>query len=149
MAILLAPELGEKVDLQQVLKMIAVHDLAEITAGDHHAWKGKLKDKHLIEQKALHELMKSLPAHQANEIETLWHQFEAADTPEARFAQAMDKLEVLIQHNEAPLSTWNEKEMTFNLIYGDGVVAYNQMLTLFKDLVRNESKKKLKDKSLE
>jgi putative hydrolase of HD superfamily len=73
----------------------------------------------------------------------LWEEFEANKTIEAKFAQSLDKLEVLIQHNEADIKTWNEKEYTFNLVYGDDKVKFSNILSLFRKLIFEESKKKI------
>ena len=51
-------------------------------------------------------------------LDTLYAEMEERQTPEAKFYKALDRLEAVIQHNEAPLSTWIELEKTLNLTYG-------------------------------
>ncbi len=143
MAILLAPHLDYSVNLERVLKLILTHDIAEIKAGDFHAFKKVPSNKHQLEKKALEELVAPLPAKIGKELVSLWQEFEAQKTPEAKFAQALDKLEVLIQHNEADISTWAQKEYEFNYYYGYDQVTHSQILKLLRDLVLEETHQKI------
>jgi putative hydrolase of HD superfamily len=135
--------LEHKVDLGHTLEMILVHDLAEIEAGDHHAWKGKLVGKYEKEEAGLQKIVAKLPKKTAQKIVALWQEFEEAETFEAKFAQAMDKLEVVIQHNHADLETWNEKEHTFNIEYGGERMAFSEMLKAFREIAAEDSRQKL------
>lgn len=83
--------------------------------------------------------LRTLPDNLHAEIKLLWQEFEDHQTPEARFAVALDKLEVLIQHNEADKSTYLEGEGEYNLTYADDKVAYNQTLKQLRDLIRIET----------
>lgn len=143
MALVLYKELEFEVQIDKVLKMILVHDLAEVIAGDHHAFNDAPSDKHDQELKALKTLTKDLPSQTADELLELWLEFEDRKTLEAKFAVALDKLEVLIQHNEADISTWDEKEYDFNYYYSYDKVAFSEVLTVFRDLVLIETAQKL------
>lgn len=143
MAVLLAPHLEQPVDLGKVLRMIIVHDVAEIRAGDYHAFKDVPADKRAQEARALAGIVSGLGAETAGEIQSLWNEFEDGQTPEARFAQALDKLEVLIQHNEADITTWDAREYDFNLTYAYNKVAYSPMLKQLRDLILSETKTKI------
>ena len=70
-------------------------------------------------------------------------EFEEKKTVEARFAVALDKLEVIIQHNEAELSTYLEGEGEFNLTYADDKVSFDRILTEFREILREETKSKI------
>jgi len=75
--------------------------VAEIYIGDHYAWKGKLENKKERETLAIKEILQILKnPEKEKELFDLWLEFENCKTYEAQFAQAMDKLEVLIQHKE-------------------------------------------------
>ena len=100
-------------------------------------------NKHELEEKALSKLLRTLPTYTQEEIITLWNEFEQRDTPEAKFAVALDKLEVLIQHNEADRSTYLEGEGEYNLTYADDKVAYSEALKMFRGLVKEETASKL------
>jgi putative hydrolase of HD superfamily len=143
MALVLHREVEEKVDIGKVLKMVLVHDLAEVYAGDYHAFREVPKNKHQLEEAGLKKLLKDLPEETAKEIFDLWQEFEERKTAEARFAVALDKLEVLIQHNEADTLTWEEKEYEFNYYYGDDKVEHSEMLRVFRDLILEETIEKI------
>jgi len=143
MALVLADQLDFKVDLAKVLKMVLIHDLGEVYAGDAWAFNKQPGDKYSNELAGYKKLTKNLPKKVGTEIIELWTEFEARETNEAKFAVALDKLEVLIQHNEADLATWAEKEFDFNYYYAYDKVVFSKVLTVFRDLVLEETIAKL------
>ena len=142
MAIVLHQEVDPSIDLGHLLEMIIVHDLGEVYAGDYQVFgKDVPENKHELEEEALTKLLQTLPGYTKKRILDLWNEFESRKTPEAKFGVAMDKLEVLIQHNEASTKTYLPGEGEFNLTYADDKVAHNQILQEFRELVRLETKK--------
>ncbi len=139
MAILISPHLKQKVDLGKTLQMVLIHDFGEILAGDFHAFKKVPQDKHQLELKSLKKLLKKIDKKTSDKIINLWLEFEDCQTPEAKFAQALDKIEVLIQHNEADTQTWVEKEFEFNYYYGYDKVTHEKALHILRDLVLEET----------
>lgn len=115
MAILLEPELCLQIDGSRTLRMIVVHDLVEIFAGDipiFSASTPELKEqKRQNELKALHKIIALLPESTGEMVGALWHEFEDNLSVESQFAHALDKLEAQIQHNEADISTWLDWEI--------------------------------------
>lgn len=108
----------EDIDRDKCLKMALIHDLPEIVAGDAYRLDlSKQKGRHEIEKAALGKLGKLLPRGTAREITDLWLEFEEGITMEARLVKLIDRLEVLIQHNEADISNWDdlEKEIQYGL----------------------------------
>ncbi len=90
---------GGGIDLLHVIRMVLVHDLVEIDAGDTYCYdEAAYMDKARRETVAAERIFNLLPADQAGEIRALWDEFEAAETPEARFANALDRLQPLM-HN--------------------------------------------------
>jgi putative hydrolase of HD superfamily len=90
---------GGGIDLLRVIRMVLVHDLVEIDAGDTYCYdEAGYVDKARRETAAAERIFNLLPADQAGEIRALWDEFEAAETPEARFANALDRLQPLM-HN--------------------------------------------------
>jgi putative hydrolase of HD superfamily len=90
---------GGNVDVARVIRMVLVHDLVEIDAGDTYCYdEAGNRDKAQRELAAADRLFNLLPPDQAAEIRSLWEEFEAARTPEARFANALDRLQPLM-HN--------------------------------------------------
>ena len=85
------------VDMLKVVKMLLIHDLVEIDAGDTFAYDviGN-SDKAERERVAANRIFRILPDDQSEELLALWEEFESLSTPEARFASALDKLQPLI-----------------------------------------------------
>ena len=106
-AMLMAEHANQPVDLMHVLKMLLVHDIVEIDAGDTFAYDvaGNL-DKAEREQAAADRIFGLLPDDQGTEVRNLWEEFDAQVTPEAQFANAVDRLMPVLQnyHNEG--GTW-------------------------------------------
>lgn len=144
MAILLKDYLKVKVNLEKVLSIIIIHDLPEIFAGDHHAWRGKLKNKYSLEKKGLIKILKTLPPKQKTQIFQLWEEYEDKKTPEAKFTKALDKLETVNQHNLADLKTWVKEEYGYNLIHGKEEVKFDKVLQDLKDLIDKQTTMKIK-----
>jgi putative hydrolase of HD superfamily len=99
MALTMQEHAAEPVDLVKVIKMVLIHDLVEIDAGDTFAYDevGAL-DKEERERKAADRIFYLLPKDQAAEIDALWTEFELRESPESKFAAAMDRFQPLL-HN--------------------------------------------------
>ncbi len=95
------------VDLLRVLEMLAVHDLVEIDAGDTFAYDvaGQVT-KAEREAAAASRVFGLLPADQRDHVTGLWEEFEAQESPEARFANALDRLQPLLQNACAGGGSW-------------------------------------------
>ena len=113
MALLLCEHANEAVDPGRVMKMVLVHDIVEIDAGDTylHDPVGAL-DKAEREQAAAERLFGLLPADQGRELRQLWQEFEARQTAEARFANALDRLMPLLHNLRSGGRTWWEHNIT-------------------------------------
>ena len=100
MAILFAENAAEDgLDLLRVLQMLLVHDIVEIDAGDTFCYDDDgRKDQRKREAAAADRIFGLLPEDQAADLRALWEEFEARQTPEARFAAALDRLQPLL-HN--------------------------------------------------
>lgn len=148
MAVLLRDHLEVKVDLERVLKMIIIHDLVEIEAGDIPVLdilnNPEVRAKKATDElDAINNIREELGETLGEEIRDLWMEFESKGTNEAKFANALDKLEVQIQHNHASLKTWEEIE--FELVYTmDKHVDFDQKLIAFKDLIVAEAETKMR-----
>ena len=97
----------------KVIKMCIVHDLVEIDAGDTFCYDaaGNL-DKLEREQKAAERIFGILPEDQGNELKALWEEFDAMETPEARFAAAMDRLQPVLMNFLNNGGTWKEHNIS-------------------------------------
>lgn len=108
MVILFYRHLDKPVNVETCLKMAIVHDLVEAEAGDvpTFASEEERKEKVIREERAILNIKQALRNETGNEIFELWHELERRESYEAKFVNALDKLEVLIQHNEADIETW-------------------------------------------
>ena len=106
MALLLAPQFPD-IDFARLIKICIVHDLGEAIGGDIPAPEqarriaaGAISGKGPNERRDLVTLLQPLPASLREEIITLWDEYEAAESAEARLAKALDKLETILQHTQ-------------------------------------------------
>lgn len=117
LAIVLVPQIKRKLDLQKVLKMIVIHDLAEAITTDFPVWDGvKNKQKKMeAEELAINEIFDHLDTETKDELLALWNEYELRSSAEALFVKALDTLDVIVQHNVAPISTWNDNDYLWQL----------------------------------
>ena len=109
MALVLAEYAHASVDMTRVLKMLLVHDLVEIDAGDTFCYDDKAAaDKPEREARAAERIFGLLPADQQKELRGLWDEFEARTTREAQFAGALDRLMPLMHNYTSQGRTWQE-----------------------------------------
>ena len=109
---------AEKIDLERVIKIALVHDLIEVYAGDTFAYdvKGN-EDKLDRELKAADKLFGILDPEQGAEIRALWDEFEAKETPESKYANAIDRIQPLINNYMTNGHTWKEGDVHAPQIY--------------------------------
>ena len=107
MAGLLAEYAPEGVDVARVVRMVLVHDLVEIDAGDAFCYDpAAVMGKAEREQACADRLFGMLPADQGAELRELWDEFEERSTPDGRFANALDRLQPLFQNLHTRGGTW-------------------------------------------
>ena len=119
MAYLLREYSNEAVDISKVMLMCLLHDIVEIDAGDTYAYdeEGK-KTQKAREDAAKERIFSLLPEDQNEELAGLFDEFEAFETPEAKFAHAMDNLQPLLLNNSNGGSDWREHQVTAKQVYG-------------------------------
>lgn len=109
MAMLMGEHANEPVDVLKVIKMVLVHDLVEIDAGDTYAYDAAgnetKRERELLAAERIFEL---LPEDQAKELRALWDEFEDGETAEARFALSLDKIQPLLLNNASGGISWKE-----------------------------------------
>lgn len=109
MAMLLSEYANEPVDVLKVMKIVLIHDIIEIDAGDTYAYDEKgNQTKKEREMRAARRLYALLPKDQGDELMGLWQEFEAGETPEARFASALDKIQPVLLTDHADGKSWKE-----------------------------------------
>lgn len=118
MAIVLAEHANEPVDILKVVKMVLIHDIVEIDAGDTFIYDTQKSHENTHEERlAAERIFGLLPEAQAQELVAIWEEFEAGETKEARFARAMDRLEPLLQNSSNNGGTWNEAGVNYEKVY--------------------------------
>jgi len=149
MAVLIEPLLKHKVDTARLLKMIILHDLVEAEAKDISALdvlrNPEIKlQKEEKERQAIQNLRRTLKDSNGQEIYDLFYEFESKETYEAKVANALDKLEVQLQHNHADFSTWEEIEYDMSYMM-DKHVLFDETLFELKRQIENEAEQKMKN----
>jgi len=148
MAVLIEPLLKQKVDTVRLLKMIIIHDLVEAEAKDVSALdvlrNPSIKIQKIEREKqAIENLRSALEDTNGQEIYDLFYEFENKDTYEAKVANALDKLEVQLQHNHADLSTWEEIE--YDMCYMmDKHVLFDETLFELKKQIEDAAEQKMR-----
>src|SRR3989344_1214168 len=148
MAMLMTDRLKENLDISKILKLIIIHDLGEIIAGDVPAYDKKAKEiQEKIEKESMEKLKEKFDLKEVEEIVRLWREFEKQESLEAKFVKALDKLEVRIQHNESNMERWNDIEYPRSQYVADKYCDYDEFLKEFNKLVKKESKNKIQKES--
>lgn len=153
MAMAIESSLPLKVNSEKLLKMIIIHDLVEAYATDIPAFEtmnnSEAKELKMKNEIAAIERIRDLVGGETGQFfYNYWFEFEQKNTYEAKVANALDKLEAQIQHNEADTSTWLpiEHEMTYML---GKHTDFDPVLTELKDLIEAEGEQKLKEFGLD
>lgn len=119
MAFLLADYANEKIDVLKTMKMVLLHDVIEIDAGDTYAYDTEgQKTKRVREEKAADRIYGMLPEKQKAEYRALWEEFEAGETPEAKFANTLDNIQPVLLNNASGGRSWREHEVKKSQIMG-------------------------------
>lgn len=119
MAIVLSEHSNVPVDIFKVIKMVLIHDIVEIDAGDTFIYDSQKNHTNTDEERqAAERIFGILPKEQANELISLWEEFEEGKTDEAKFARSMDRLEPLLQNVSNEGGTWKEFDVKLEKVYG-------------------------------
>src|SRR5215204_1259772 len=144
LALVLRPGLPEA-DYARLLPMLVVHDLGEAIGGDvpapEQAARGESKAAQ--ERADLLQLLAPLPPPLQRELTALWDEYEAARSPEALVAKALDKLETILQHNQGRNPA--DFDYRFNLAYGQQYTAAHPLLATVRALLDAETEQRARD----
>ncbi len=145
MTIVLAEHSDKTIDVLKVLKMVLIHDIVEIDAGDtfiYDTLKNHINsDEELIAAKRIFGL---LPKEQAEEFIEIWQEFEEGITDEAKFAKSMDRFEPLLQNTSNNGGTWAEFNVPYQKVYDKKIAIKDGSLSIWKyaEKLINESVEK-------
>ncbi|MBR5474866.1 MAG: HD domain-containing protein [Lachnospiraceae bacterium] len=118
MAYLLREYANEPIDISKVILMCLIHDVVEIDAGDTYAYDPESKKTQKAREDAAKERIFSLlPEDQKRELISLFDEFEARQTPEAKFARAMDNLQPLLLNDSNDGGDWKAHQVSAAQVY--------------------------------
>ena len=129
-------------DMDRVIRMCLIHDLGECFTGDIPSFLKTDADTEK-EDSLLEQWVSGLPAPYNAEMSALYAEMSALQTPEAKLYKALDKLEAVIQHNEAPIATWLPREYDLNMTYANENVAFSPYLTELRAAIRRDTEEKI------
>jgi len=147
MAVLIEPLLTQKVNTARLLKMIILHDLVEAEAKDISALDVLRNPKIKLakienEKRAIENLRHALKDTNGQEVYDLFYEFEEKQTYDSKVANALDKLEVQLQHNHADFSTWEEIEYDMSYMM-DKHVSFDSTLIELKNQIEKQAEEKM------
>ena len=119
MTILLSEYSNGEIDVLQTVTMLLIHDIVEIDAGDTYAYdeEGK-KTQRQREEKAADRIFGILPEDQQKKFREIWEEFEAGETPEAKFARTMDNIQPMMLNDATGGKAWMEHGVKLAQIMG-------------------------------
>ena len=133
---------------EKVILMCLCHDLGETFTGDIPAFQKTNADS-AAEDAAVNAGLQSLPAPYCAELTGLFAEMAAQETLEAELYKALDKMEALIQHNEADIKTWIPLEYELNFTYGSEAVAFSEYLTQLRAEINRDCAEKIEAEKAE
>jgi putative hydrolase of HD superfamily len=132
MAVILAQHSNVQIDLLKVVKMVLIHDIVEIDAGDTFIYDTAKNHTNTDEELlAARRIFGILPQEQSEELIAIWEEFEAGESAEAKFARTMDRLEPLLQNVSNNGGTWKEFNVDYQKVYDKKKVMENGSATIW------------------
>ena len=137
MMVVILSEYFKSADILKTVKMVLIHDLVEIYAGDTFAYDEQgYQDKDEREQAAADRIFTLLPEEQAEEYRRLWDEFERMDTDEAIFAAAVDRMQPLLMNSEARGKMWKEHKVTKEMAMKRNSLVFEDTPEIIAEFVR-------------
>lgn len=117
MCAILSEHSNQKIDMVKTMIMVLIHDLVEIDAGDTYAYDAEFNlSKQERELAAAERIFHLLPEDQAEEMRSLWDEFELNETPEAKFASTLDRVQPFLLNAASNGKSWKEHGVTFSQV---------------------------------
>lgn len=134
------------VDFARLVQICIIHDLGEAIGGDIPAIHQTPGESKAAQERAdLLQLLEPLPERMRTEITALWDEYEAAQTPEARLAKALDKLETILQHNQGRNPP--DFDYAFNLGYGKRYTTGDPLIEQIRALLDADTARRAEESS--
>ena len=141
MALMVKDEFPEA-DIDRVIRMCLLHDIGEAVTGDIPTF-DKTDADEAEERRSLQRLVGRLPAPWPEDLTALFDEMEAMEKLEARIYKALDRMEAILQHNEADISTWLPLEYQLNLTYGEAQVQFSEYMKALRAELRADTLRKI------
>lgn len=133
MTLILAEHSNKPIDVLKVIKMVLIHDIVEIDAGDTFIYDTQKNHTNTANEfEAAKRIFGILPTKQRDELIDLWMEFEEGKTVDAKFAKAMDRLEPLLQNASNSGGTWTEYNVPYQKVYEKKKIIKNGSDSLWK-----------------
>lgn len=132
-------------NIDKVIKMCVFHDIGEAFTGDIPTFEKTSADE-ITEENVVENFLRTLPEPYCTELSDLFAEMNAQNTPEARIYKALDKMEAVIQHNEADIGSWLPLEYDLQLVYGEKEVQFSDYMKALKDEVNRITREKINSK---
>lgn len=118
-ALMLKDFANEEIDIDRVIKMLLIHDLGEIDAGDTIIYKSETPELKESEAEGVKRVLGFLPSEKNDEYIELWYEFEAGETPDSKYAKAIDRIPPILHNLHGNGHSWNAhnipKEKVFSV----------------------------------
>lgn len=132
MTIVLAEHSDKPIDILKIVKMVLIHDIVEIDAGDTFIYDTVKNHTNTDEELlAAQRIFGLLPEEQAKEFIAIWQEFEDGKTDEAKFAKTMDRFEPLLQNTSNNGGTWTEFDVPYQKVYDKKVAIKDGSSTIW------------------
>lgn len=112
-ALVLADYAAGTINITRVMKMLLVHDIVEVDAGDTPIHGASSQNQAELEQRAAERIFGLLPDTANSEFTAIWHEFEAGQTEDAQFAKALDRFQPLLINVFTQGGTWAESHVSY------------------------------------
>ena len=140
LALLLKDHSNEDINIDRVIRMLLVHDLGEIDAGDEIIYSSETLEQKFKEEEGMKRRLQILPENQAVEYLELWREFEAGESPESKYAKAIDRIPPILHNLYGDGHSWRDNHISKEKVYD-----VNSRISKGSVDVWNVIKKKLDD----
>ncbi|MBQ7380045.1 MAG: HD domain-containing protein [Clostridia bacterium] len=130
-------------DMNKVIRMCLIHDFGEALTGDVPSFQ-KTEQNEQIERAAWEQIFSMLPEPYSTEIRALYEEMERMETPESKLYKALDNMEAVISHNEAPIDTWIPMEYSLNVTYGEENAVWSPYTRRLREVLAMQSLEKIR-----
>ena len=148
-ALLLKDYSNEAIDINRVIKMLLVHDLGEIDVGDTIVYNSGTVENKSKEEACINRLLDILPENQRKEYFELWHECELAETAEAKYAKAIDRIPPLLHNINDDGHSWKKNNIAKEKVFALNSTDISQGSTKIWEVVREKLESAVEDGTLQ